>query len=210
MRNLLLSAVLIAVPALGFTLVETRLMPSAAAVAATPAASPLGDMSAYISIVNDVRTIAAGGDLVAAEKRARDLESLWDQNADALRALDANAWGAIDGANDGLFSSLRAGKPDQAKVLAAVAVLQQALAGSAPAGQGGGVQQVAGIDVTDANGHPLPCEAMAGQVKDALTAAASPDPKAQDLLFKALERCNADDDVHADAFSAQALSLLKG
>lgn len=210
MRNLLLSAVLIAVPALGFTLVEYRMLPPAAAVAATSTASPLGDMSAYSVIVADVQKIAMTGDLVAAEKRARDLEGMWDQNADALRAKDANAWGVIDGANDGLFSSLRASQPDQATVLAAIATLQQALSGAGSAGQGGGVQQVAGIDVTDANGHPLPCEAMAGQVRDGMKAKGSNDPKVQDLLSKALERCNADDDTHADAFSAQALSMLKG
>ena len=206
MRNFLLSAALIALPALGFTLVEMKMAPRAEA---TTTASALGDLSAFQAIVDDTRKIAAGGDLVAAEKRARDLESLWDQNADALQAKDATAWGLIDGANDAVFKSLRAASPDAAKVDAALAALQAALAGQGGAAAPAGVQKVAGFEVTDANGHPLPCEKMAGAVRDALGGKTA-DPKVSDLQAKALERCNADDDANSDAFSAQALALLKG
>ncbi len=206
MRNVLLSVALIALPALGFTLVEMKMAPRTQAVAAV---SPLGDLSAYRVIVDDTRKIAQGGDLAAAEKRATDLESLWDQNADALQAKDATAWGVIDGANDAVFKALRATSPDAARVDAALAALQAALAGQEAAAAGGGVQLVAGIAVTDANGHPLPCEKMAGLVRDGLAGQAAA-PKVADLQAKALERCNADDDANSDAFSAQALALLKG
>lgn len=209
MRNFLLSAALIALPVMGFTLVEMKMAPKAEAASTV---SALGDLSAFQAIADDTRKIAATGDMVAAEKRVRDLESLWDQNAAALQAKDGAAWGVIDGANDGVFSSLRATSPDPAKVDAALAALQVALSGqgsTAGAGSGSGVQQVAGIDVTDVNGHPLPCEKMAGAVRDAL-AGKTADPKVTDLQAKALERCNADDDANSDAFSAQALALLKG
>lgn len=205
MRNFLLSVALIALPVTGFTLVEMKMAPKAEA---TSRVSGLGDLSAYQAIVDDTRKIAATGDLVAAEKRATDLEALWDQNADALQAKDGAAWGLIDGANDAVFKSLRATSPDAAKVDAALAALQAALAGQGAA-SGSGIQQVQGIDVTDANGHPLPCEKMAGAVRDAL-AGKTTDPKVADLQAKALERCNADDDANSDAFSAQALALLKG
>lgn len=209
MRNLFLSTALIALPALGFVLIETRLAPPAtaeAAAAPTASVAALGDLSAYVTIATDIRTIAATGDLVAAEKRASDLESLWDQNADALQAKDGTAWGVIDGANDAVFTSLRAAKPDAATVDAALAGLLTALQGQAQTT--GQVAYVQGIAVTDAGGHPLPCESMAKALATAL--AAKPNTDAQALQAKALERCNADDDAHSDAYAAQALALLQG
>lgn len=206
MRNFLLSVALIALPALGFALVEMQMAPGAEAVTAV---SPLGDLAAYRVIVDDTRKIAAGGDLVAAEKRATDLETLWDQNADALQAKDAAAWDVIDAGNDAVFKSLRAASPDAAKVDAALAALQAILAGQGGTGAPASVAQVSGIDVTDANGHPLPCEKMAAAVRDALAGKTAP-AQVADLQSKALERCNADDDANSDAFSAQALALLKG
>jgi hypothetical protein len=203
MRNLFLSAALIALPAFGFVLIERHATPPATVVVV----SGLGDLSAYLAIVDDTRAIAAKGDLAAAAKRITDLESLWDQNADALQAKDATAWGVIDGANDAVFQSLRAAAPDAAKVDAALAALQEALKGTATAA-GGGVQMVKGIAVSDANGHPLPCESMAKMVAAALATKSTPEAVA--LQAKALERCNADDDAHSDAFSAEALALLQG
>ena len=84
--------------------------PAAATTEASVAS--LGDLSAYAAIVSDVQAIAAKGDLVAAEKRATDLEALWDQNAVALQAKDGAAWGVIDCACDTLFHALRAASPD--------------------------------------------------------------------------------------------------
>lgn len=205
MRNLLLSVALIAVPVAGFALVETTLgTPATVATSATG----LGDMSAYATIVSDTQAIADRGDLAAAEQRISDLETLWDDNAATLRKADPGAWAVIDGAADAAFSALRARVPDAANVNSALANLQQALIAPVPKSTGP-VQQIAGIDVTDATGHPLPCEEMIGQLRTKLgsnTAA----PDVADLQAKALERCNADDDARADAFSAQALALLKG
>jgi len=65
--------------------------------------------------------------------------------------------------------------------------------------------------VTDGAGHSLPCEAMLTEVK-ARQAAVTPEAaaKADDLVAKATERCNADDDKTADSFSAEALAALAG
>ena len=70
---------------------------------------------------------------------------------------------------------------------------------------------VAGIAVTDANGRALPCEVMLKSVTDGLASAKLSDAENSavvDLQTKATERCNADDDQHADTFSAQALALV--
>jgi hypothetical protein len=64
--------------------------------------------------------------------------------------------------------------------------------------------------VTDASGHPLACEAMIEALRGAIAAGSVPADKqaaAAEFQTKAVERCNADDDAHADAFSAQGLAL---
>ena len=70
---------------------------------------------------------------------------------------------------------------------------------------------VSGIAVTDEAGHNLPCEVMLKDLATGLattTIAAAGKTAATDFQTKALERCNADDDARADAFSAQALAVL--
>lgn len=210
LRNFLLSVSLIAVPAIGFTVVEILLVPSATtASASVSSSSGLGDLSAYLSIVADTQSIAASGDLVAAETRITDLEILWDQNASVLRRADPAGWGTVDGAADDAFSALRAKSPDPAAVKIALAALAASLERPTPTAAVGPAQQVAGITVTDANGHALPCEEMTAKLRDAFVAI-TPTTDMLDLQTKALERCNADDDTRSDAFAAQALSLIKG
>lgn len=208
LRNLALSATLIAVPAAGFALAEMMISPAAQTTAATQ--SPvLGDLSAYKTIVADTQTIAATGDFAAAEHRITDLETLWDQNASALRQADRAAWNTVDAAADEAFSALRAGTPDQAKVDAALAALSITLDAPVPAPASGPIQYVSGIAVTDESGRAIPCEDLIGQLRSAI-GSTTPPAAVADLQTKALERCNADDDAHADAFSAQALDLLNG
>ncbi|MGQ0567834.1 MAG: hypothetical protein ACT4OK_22590 [Gemmobacter sp.] len=187
------------------------LNPSTQAAAAT--AAPLGDLAAFEMIATDIRTIAATGDLKAAEVRATDLEAAWDKDAERLRAADPGAWGAVDGAADGLFSALRSSTPDQGQVDAALTALDAALRDPVPQLASGGVVLVAGIAVTDDTGRALPCEVMLGTLRDGI-AATPPAPaiaaQVADFQAKALERCNADDDRNAHAFTAQALALVKG
>lgn len=204
LRNLALSTVLIALPVTGFVLVEHFVL----SPPAVQAAAPLGDLSAYAAIVTDTQNIAATGDLVAAEKRITDLETLWDDNAATLRAADSAAWGVVDAAADAAFSALRSASPDAAKVKTALEALQATLAAPVPAAADQPIQLVDGIAVTDATGRALPCEQLIGQLQERLAGKTAPTAVA-DLQAKALERCNADDDARANAFSAQALAQVK-
>lgn len=208
-RNLLLSAALIAVPAGGFALTEMYFFPSAPTATIQPAASGLGDLSAYKAIVSDTQAIVATGDLKAAEVRITDLETLWDDNAAALRKADHAAWNTVDAAADDAFSALRARTPDKASVEAALANLSATLDAPVPAAASGPVQYISGIAVTDDTGRARPCEELIEQVRTAL-AGQTPSAEVTDLQSKALERCNADDDAHANTFSAQALARIKG
>ena len=218
MRNLLLSVALIAAPVVVFSgayMVMAPATPVQAAVAqaATPAGPSLGDMSAFVTIINDVENISAKGDFTAAEKRITDFETAWDNAAGTLRPINKAFWGNIDDAADAALSALRAKTPDTASVTGTLADLQTAMADPSvsPTNAPKSVATVAGIATTDENGRALPCEVMLKDVAAGLASAKlAPEVLAQatDFQTKALERCNADDDARADSFSAQALALL--
>ncbi len=205
MRQALLAFILILVPVTAFTAVEIYLVPHPAVSLA--ADKRLGDLGPFEAITADVQTIAASGDLGGAKARIKDLETAWDDAEATMRPLDAGQWGTVDDAIDAALHAVRAGTPEPATVSDALAALQVTLAD--PTGGGAGVLvAVSGIAVTDATGHPLPCEQMIGTVRTGVAAHTGALPEAEALLTKALERCNADDDRNANQFSAQALALL--
>ncbi len=212
MKQFLLATALIAVPVALFSAYELYLAPPAEASQAQSQTRHLGDLADFKTITKDVQKIAATGDFKAAEKRATDFETEWDDKQASLRPLDPEAWGNIDTAADAVFKSLRSATPTADKVNTALAGLQMALDKSGAVDGNVGKQSfVAGIAVTDATGHPVPCEELINQLKAASAkpaVAAEKQTKAGDLLSKALERCNADDDQRADAFSAQGIALL--
>ncbi len=211
MKQFFLAAILIALPVAAFTAAEIWLLPGGAGQTAA-AASPgsLGELSAYEAIVADTRDLVGSGNLAAAETRITDFETKWDDAEATMRPEEPAAWGNVDAAADAAFAALRARTPDAAEATKALVALSAVLADPAGAGSSGGVERVAGIAVTDANGHPIPCESMLAELHSTLqdsSLSAKMQAKAADLQAKATERCNADDDGRADAFAAQALAL---
>ena len=161
-----------------------------------------------------MQAISKAGDFFAAEKRISDFETAWDESQDKLRPLNGEAWGHIDAAADTALHALRAKNPDPSKVagilVGLAGVLDNPYGSESPSH---GETLVSGIAVADATGHPLPCEAMlkalrsaidTGKIKVAVLNAA------KEFESKATERCNADDDVHADEFSARGLAFAAG
>ena len=204
LKQIILAVVLIAVPVALFSAVYLFFLPPKAAEPS------LGDLSGLKSIVVDVQSIAAKGDLVAAQKRITDFETEWDKDEATMRPLNESAWGTIDDAADTAIHSLRATAPDAASVAGAMKGLLAALDNPYAADSSGGVKMVSGIAVTDDSGHPLACETMIKPLRAAIESKKIPAEKsaaASDFLAHALERCNADDDAHADEFSAQGLAL---
>jgi hypothetical protein len=207
MKQIILALFLTAVPVAAFTGFQVYMLPHQAVAAE---GKSLGDLTAMGAIVTDVTTIAATGDFVKAETRITDFETAWDDAEATMRPLNPDAWGVIDEAADKALRSLRKGTADAAKISAALGALNAALANPTASTGGGTVGKVAGIDVTDANGHAIPCETMLTTLRDAIAAgkiAADKATAAADFVTKATERCNADDDVHADEFLAQGLAL---
>ena len=206
MKQILLASALIAIPVAAFFAGNAFLFSPQA-----EATNSLGDLAVMKGIIVDVDKIANTGDMATAEKRITDFESAWDDAQPKLQAIDGLAWGVVDGASDKALKALRAKTPDAANVATTLTALLAALdnPSGAPA-LAGGELKVSGILVSDANGHALPCEVMIKSLKDAVSANKIPADKvvaATDFVTKALERCNADDDTHADEFSAQGLAL---
>ncbi len=212
MRNLLLSVALIAAPVGIFAVGYTWLTPPAP-VQAAAAAAPLGDMTPFQAITTDVQADVGADNLAAASKRITDLETAWDKAQATLQPVNPNEWGYVDGAIDDALHALRVGTPDATTVNMALLSLQTALADPAHGGgaAAGAVQTVSGIATTDANGHPLPCEAMLSTFRATLAKATLTDANRASvttLQAKGTERCNADDDTRADDFFAQGIALM--
>lgn len=206
-KQFLLATVLIAIPVAAFSSAYIYLAPPAADTQAS-----LGDLSPLKAIAVDVQGIAVKGDLVAAEKRITDFETLWDQDEAAMRPLNQDAWGTVDDAADAAIHSLRAASPDKDKAVKAVQDLITTLDNPYGDGSGSeaGIKMVKGIAVTDESGHPLACEDMIKALRAAIDAGKVPSASteaAQGFVTQAVERCNADDDANANNFSAQGLAL---
>ena len=208
--KLLLASALIALPVAGFTIVELSL-PDTPAAFASASSEFLGDLSALEVILAETQTLANSDDLTAAEARITDFETAWDDAETTMRPRAPDAWGNVDAAADNALSPLRNGRPDPAAVTEALAALSSVLVDPlAGGGSGGAVGSRFRHRLTDANGHPIPCEAMLGDLRTALAVGAfgaSDKEAANGLQSKATERCNAGDDTRANAFSAQTLAL---
>ena len=103
---------------------------SAEVVSGTPAKAqgPLGDLSSFSTIVDDVTAKVEAGDLPAARTRVKDLETAWDGAEAGLKPRSPSVWGTMDTAIDGELTALRADHPDQATCLAASHDLQAVIA----------------------------------------------------------------------------------
>jgi hypothetical protein len=77
---------------------------SAASVSPT---APLGDLSAFRKIADDMLRLVRAGDLSGAKSRANDLETAWDGAQARLRAMNPEKWTLMDNAVDDVLTKVR-------------------------------------------------------------------------------------------------------
>lgn len=108
---------------------------SLALASPVPAAGfPLGDLTPFIAITNDVIRIVETGQLAAAKARITDLESAWDQAEETMQPKSPNDWTAVDKSIDRSLAQLRSGQPEAAASMAALKTLLAKMQSLQPSG----------------------------------------------------------------------------
>ncbi|QIM22132.1 hypothetical protein G7075_14935 [Phycicoccus sp. HDW14] len=90
--------------------------------------SPLGDLTNFAVIVDDVSSKVSAGDQPAATTRVKDLEVAWDDAEAAIKPSSPGDWHTMDSAIDETLTALRASAPTPQASGAALKHLQGVIA----------------------------------------------------------------------------------
>lgn len=93
---------------------------------------PLGDLSSFKTITQDMLNMVNANNLPGATKRADDLEYAWDTSQAHLKPLDPTAWTKVDGGIDKVLREVRAVNPSPAGSKLALETLLTDLENPAP------------------------------------------------------------------------------
>jgi uncharacterized membrane-anchored protein len=108
---------------------EAALPAPASGTTTASAASPLGDMSAFIVITQDTLDKLNAGQQAAATTRITDLESAWDNAQATLKRRNPDEWTAVDDKIDTVLRELRSTTPNPTTETAALEALLTQMSG---------------------------------------------------------------------------------
>ncbi len=97
------------------------------AAAAPDTTSPLGDLTSFSVIVDDVTGKVTAGDLSGARTRIKDLEVAWDDAEAAIKPASPGDWHTMDSAIDEALTAVRSSPPSKVDSAAAMKRLQQVI-----------------------------------------------------------------------------------
>ncbi len=106
-------AVLLIASGTGYYARRSQLQTQAAA-SVTPS-QPLGDLSVFKKIADDMLGSARSGDFSAEKTKADDLESNWDNSQARLKAMNPEKWTVMDNAIDDVLKKARSQQPNGAE-----------------------------------------------------------------------------------------------
>jgi uncharacterized membrane-anchored protein len=109
---------LLAVGVSGYYVRRSRLRTQAAA-SVSPTA-PLGDLSAFRKIAEDMLSLVRAGDMSGAKSRANDLETAWDNGQARLRPMNEEKWTLMDNAIDDVLTKVRSTQQNGAQTSASL------------------------------------------------------------------------------------------
>jgi hypothetical protein len=93
-------------------------------------ASPLGDMTQFVTITQDTLDKLTAGNQAAATARITDLETAWDNAQATLKRRSPDAWTGVDGKIDRVLRELRSTSPNPTTETAALTALLAQMAPS--------------------------------------------------------------------------------
>ena len=94
----------------------------------TDTTSPLGDLTPFAVVVDDVAAKVKAGDLAGGTTRVKDLEVAWDDAEAAIKPTSPTDWHTMDSSIDGVLTAMRSAQPTQQADSAAIADLQSVIA----------------------------------------------------------------------------------
>jgi hypothetical protein len=97
------------------TLGSQKSPPPNQAPVSVPSAKPLGDLSAFRKIAEDMLRLVRAGDMTGAKSRAGDLEKEWDDSQARLRPMNPEKWTLMDDAIDNVLKKVRSGQQNGAE-----------------------------------------------------------------------------------------------
>jgi uncharacterized membrane-anchored protein len=103
---------------------------ASAAASSSPShahAAPLGDLSAFKKIPEDILGSVRAGDAARAKARARDLEKSWDDAQARLQPMNPTKWAQMDDAIDDVLKKVRSASSGSAASLESLLALVHSL-----------------------------------------------------------------------------------